>query len=110
MWWKASEGQLITAMSQWQRPAAVTFGRTWPGPILGSGTVGDADRAVVQCLHGLESLLRLGCGSEGGAGAVDQVVAAGDERGALGAREDDRFRDLLGEARTSDGCRPTSPS
>ncbi|GGQ50459.1 hypothetical protein GCM10010195_01710 [Kitasatospora griseola] len=34
-----SAGQLITAMSEWQAPAAVTFSRTCPGPGSGSGTV-----------------------------------------------------------------------
>ncbi|CAM5341980.1 hypothetical protein STENM327S_03715 [Streptomyces tendae] len=36
---KPSAGQLITAMSEWQTPAAVTFNSTWPGPGSGSGTV-----------------------------------------------------------------------
>lgn len=34
-----SAGQLITAMSEWQTPAAVTFSITCPGPGSGSGTV-----------------------------------------------------------------------
>ena len=36
---------LITAMSEWQTPAAVTFSSTWPGPGSGSGTSGTTGAA-----------------------------------------------------------------
>src|SRR5262245_1668011 len=88
-------------MSEWQTPAAVTFNRTWPGPGSGSGTVTTSGGAPIvrYCSAFMTGLLS---GLQGGVGAVDQVVAAGHEGGAVGEQEDDQLGDLLRAAEAGD--------